>query len=211
MTNYDPGAVAQMEAIWNSKGQTLDDAAKERWLGANGYLHKRGEVTGDGQRLKPFQAGDQIADYWQMRMGHDAAGTEFDPEGVARRRMGMRASQRFGPSSAAMDATQATPSTDRSALMALMHTGATLGSTGDTGQAATPGARVPGIRVPAEGPTLNTGDYGAPTYAGPSTPGSRVSGALSGLGPTSDPALGGDANAAALQRQALLSQMRGGR
>ncbi len=103
-SRWDPGAVSQMEAIWSANGRTLDDAAKDRWAGPGGYLYKQGEVTGAGQRLKPFQAGDQIEDYWKMRMGHDANGTEFDPQGAMRARMGAGATQpsmaqRYGSSS----------------------------------------------------------------------------------------------------------------
>ena len=92
-SRWDPGAVSQMEAIWSANGKTLDDAAKDRWAGPGGYLSKPNEVTGAGQRLKAFQPGDQIEDYWKMRMGHDANGTEFDPGGAMRARMGAGTTQ----------------------------------------------------------------------------------------------------------------------
>lgn len=93
---WDPTAVAQMEEIWRANGKTLDDAAKDRWAGAGGYLYKQGERTGDGTYLAPFESGGQINDYWKMRMGHDANGTEFDPGGAMRAKMRGMATQPGG-------------------------------------------------------------------------------------------------------------------
>lgn len=155
---WDPTAVAQMEEIWRANGKTLDDAAKDRWAGAGGYLYKQGEYTGDGTYLAPYESGGQINDYWKMRMGHDANGTEFDPGGAMRAKMrgmatqpgGVMALQSLMTQTPTMAPTTETPTPE-------MSVGGGYTPTPPSDARTTPGART------AESPY---GEYGAPTYTG---------------------------------------------
>jgi len=201
---WDPTAVAQMEEIWRANGKTLDDAAKDRWAGAGGYLYKPNEVTGAGQRLKPYESGDTIEDYWKMRMTHDANGTEFDPQGAMRARMGYGMTQ---PGGVMALQSLMTPTTEAAASPEMAVGGSYLPSAPGDAPRSTPGSRVPEGTSAAPTDTGSAGGDLGLRYG--VSPGVRQ--ALSALSTPSSPLAQGARVPPDDERQAMRGMMKGRR
>lgn len=200
---WDPTAVAQMEEIWRANGRTLDDAAKDRWAGAGGYLYKPNEVTGAGERLDPFQSGGQIHDYWKMRMGHDARGTEFDPGGAMRAKMRGGATQ---PGGVMALQSLMTPTTEATASPEMSVGGSYLPTAGEAPRT-TPGDRVPETASPD--PVADSGTGGDLGLRSGVSAGVRQ--ALSALDTPSSPIARGVRVAPDAERQVVRGLMKGRR